>query len=60
MTHENLDSDNLIYLADILSAIDFLINRLTGVSPATLDELEECLQIAEAALRRASTEMKMT
>lgn len=46
------------YVADMLRAISWSKDELSGVSSASLDELVHSLAISEAALRRTAAEMK--
>lgn len=57
MNKEPLTSNDLEYLADMLRAVAFFKDDIEKVSAPTLKELGACLQVAEAALRRAITEI---
>lgn len=54
----NLAACDLEYVADMLAAIAFFKNEIGDASPQTIDELCAALRIAEAALRRAVSEIK--
>lgn len=55
---DNLTASDLEYVADMLAAIAYFKNEIGDASPQTIDELCAALRIAEAALRRAVSEIK--
>ncbi len=57
MSEDKLSSEDLEYLADMLRAVAFFKDDIEKVSAPTLEELEACLKIAEAALRRTISEI---
>lgn len=55
-----LDADDIAYVADMLRAIVWVKEDLNIESPETRQCLETSLSIAEASLRRAVSEMKLS
>ncbi len=57
MSKNELTANDLEYVADMLRAVAFFKEDIKKVSAQTLEELDACLHVAEAALRRAITEI---
>ena len=57
MSEKKIDSEDLEYVADMLRAVAYFKEEIETVSASTLEELEASLLMAEAALRRAISEM---
>ena len=60
MQETNIEISDVEYVADMLKAILWVKQDLEHVSQEALDDLETSLNVAEAALRRVASEMRMT
>ena len=58
MNEEQLPPEDLKYVADMLKAIAFFKDEIDTVSKQTLENLDESLRTAEAALRRTIAELQ--
>ena len=59
MQDVKIDIADIEYVADMLKAIVWIKDELPSVPSDSLHDLEQSLKIAEAALRRVASEMKI-
>ena len=59
MTDVKIETADIEYVADMLKAIVWIKDELPSVPAESLHDLEQSLKIAEAALRRVASEMKL-
>ena len=57
MEDEKLSAEDLEYVADMLRAVSFFRANIDALSTETREELGDSLKTAEAALRRAISEI---